>query len=158
VPSARTNGTVPVQTIDRSLQPTLNKRVVMSRQWAQRLVLAIAGLVSACAHVPPDRATIEGHRIYKVDGVLVRPAGGNGPFELKPGAHMFEVTARAAENLVLVTAYRSSGLRKLCLKARGGHRYQIRALLKDSDVDVFIVDMETGLPPKTPCGPDENDD
>jgi hypothetical protein len=46
----------------------------------------------------------------------------------------------------------------LCLKARGGHRYKVKATVKDGDVSVFVVDRDTGEAPKTPCGPDEEGD
>ena len=45
------------------------------------------------------------------------------------------------------------------VKARGGHHYRITAK-SDADgfVHVFVADKSTGESPKTPCGPDEDDD
>jgi hypothetical protein len=45
----------------------------------------------------------------------------------------------------------------LCIKAKGGHRYRIKTA-NDGQVRVFIIDTQTGDRPKTPCGPDEDDD
>jgi hypothetical protein len=121
------------------------------------LVAALVGFTGACAHLGPDVATIEGGEIYRIDGKRL-PKSGSGPFELKPGGHTFEATAQTSESFLWVVTYYKSGLRTLCLKARGGHRYEIKATVKDGDVSVFIVDRETGKPPLTPCGPDEDED
>ncbi len=121
------------------------------------LLLAVTGVIGSCAHVGPDQSTIEGGEIYWIDRVRL-PRSGSGPFELKPGPHTFMVTAETSEASLGVVTYYKSGMRNLCLKARGGHRYKVKATVKDGDVNVFIVDRETGQPPKTPCGPDEEGD
>lgn len=77
---------------------------------------------------------------------------------IDPGGHTFQVRAQAAEHLLWVTTFYKSGMRTLCLKAQRGHRYRVKATAKDGEVDVFIVDTDTGQPPKIPCGPDEDDD
>lgn len=121
-------------------------------------VVALAGLAGACAHVPPDKALVDvdSGDIYWIDRLRL-PHPGSGPFEITPGSHELRVNAQASEQFLWVVTYYKSGLRTLCVKARGGHRYRVKATAKNGDVDVFIVDRETGKPPITPCGPDEDE-
>jgi hypothetical protein len=122
-------------------------------------VPALILLASACAHVPPDKALVDvdNGNIYWIDRMRL-PHPGSGPFAITPGGHTLQVNAEASEQLLWVVTFYKSGLRTLCLKARGGHRYRVKATAKNGEVDVFIVDRETGKPPITPCGPDEDED
>jgi hypothetical protein len=46
----------------------------------------------------------------------------------------------------------------LCLKAKPGRRYRIKTAVIDGRKRIFFIDTDTGEPPKTPCGPDEDED
>lgn len=122
------------------------------------LLFAVVG-AGACAHVPPDKALIDisNGDIYWIDRLRL-PKPGGGPFEITPGGHTFQVKAEASEQFLWVTTFYKSGMRTLCLKARGGHRYRVKATVNNGQVEVFIVDTDTGKPPITPCGPDEDED
>lgn len=122
------------------------------------LALAVVGLTGACAHISDDIAILEAGDgvIYRVDDKRL-PKGESWSVELKPGGHELDVTAQASEWQVVQTVIYKSGLRTVCLKARGGHRYKLKATVKDEEVRVFIIDKATGEPPKTPCGPDEDE-
>ena len=123
------------------------------------LALAVVGLTGACGHVRDDIAILEPGDgvIYAIDHKrLAKQATWS--VEITPGGHEFDVTAQASEWQVVQTVVYKSGLRTVCLKARGGHRYRLKATVKDEEVKVFIIDKETGEPPKTPCGPDEDED
>ncbi|HEX3902236.1 MAG TPA: hypothetical protein VH853_05245 [Polyangia bacterium] len=123
-------------------------------------LLALAGvcLAGACAHVSDDIAIMDAGDgvIYRIDNQRL-PKPETGSLEIKPGGHEFDVTAKASEWQVVQTVIHKSGLRTVCLKARGGHRYQLKAVFKDDELKVFIIDKATGEPPKTPCGPDEDE-
>ena len=123
------------------------------------LALAVVGLAGACAHVRDDVAILEPGDgvIYAIDHERLAK-GATWSIELKPGGHEFNVTAQASEWQVVQTVVYKSGLRTVCLKARGGHRYKLKATVKDEEVKVFIIDTATGEAPKTPCGPDEDED
>jgi hypothetical protein len=122
------------------------------------VALAVVGLAGACAHVSDDIAILEPGDgvIYRIDNKRL-PTPATWSVEIKPGGHEFDVTAQASEWQVVQTVVYKSGLRTVCLKARGGHRYKLKATVKDEEVKVFIIDTSTGEPPKTPCGPDEDE-
>lgn len=134
-------------------------RILQLRHAVGSLALFLCSVAGGCAHVGPDVASLEGGdgRIYTIDHVRL-PKPGTGSFEIKPGPHTFDVTAEAVVSGFLETAIYKSGLVTLCVKARGGHRYKVKAVVKDDEINVFVVDLETGAPPKTPCGPDEEGD
>lgn len=118
-------------------------------------------MIGACIHgaVREDIAVIEGGDafIYKIDRVwLPQPSGGR--FEVRPGGHTVDVTATAVRPMGIVTRIYRSGLTTLCVKARPGHGYRIKSRVRDGRMELFFVDDATGEPPKTPCGPDEDDD
>ncbi len=121
------------------------------------LALAVPCLAGACAHVSDDIAILDAGDgvIYRVDNKRL-PKPETGSIEIKPGGHEFQVTAQASEWQVYQTVIHKSGLRTVCLKARGGHRYGLKATVKDDELKVFVVDKTTGEPPKTPCGPDDD--
>ena len=137
----------------------------MARCWRALgpLALLVIGGAGACLSAPrvrDDIAVIEGGdaMIHAIDRVPLR-AGSYGPYELRPGGHTFDVTASTSKYQVVRTVFYRSGLRTICLKARGGHRYRIKAAVEpDNRLRVFIIDVATGEAPKTPCGPDEDDD
>jgi hypothetical protein len=58
----------------------------------------------------------------------------------------------------IVTKFYRSGLTTLCVKARAGRAYRIESRLRDGRIQLYFVDDATGEPPRTPCGPDEDDD
>ena len=95
--------------------------------------------------------------IYRFDRVWLPHASG-GPFEVRPGGHTVDAAGTAIRpNPLWTTTYRS-GLVTLCVKARGGHSYRIKSSTRPGGLDLYFIDEATGEPPKTPCGPDEDDD
>lgn len=95
--------------------------------------------------------------IYKLDRAWL-PKASSSEFEVQPGGHTVDVTASVSIPIPFgVRVYRSE-LTSLCVKARAGHRYRIRAKVRNDRIQLFFVDASTGQPPKTPCGPDEDDD
>jgi len=44
------------------------------------------------------------------------------------------------------------------VKAKAGRRYRVKAVRRGKALEAFIIDAATGEPPKTPLGPDEDDD
>jgi hypothetical protein len=122
------------------------------------LALAVVCLASACAHVSDNAAILDAGDgvIYGIDHKRL-PKAATWSVVIKPGGHEFDVTAQASEWQVVQTVFYKTGLRTICLKARGGHRYKLKATVKDEEVKVFIIDESTGETPKTPCGPDEDE-
>jgi len=124
--------------------------------------MKIAGVLfvaaaSACGLMPPpmaraDIAILEAGdaTLRSIDGTLIRTRN-SGAFELPPGNHTFEISG-----VSFGMAY-VPGIGTLCVKARGCHRYRIKSELRDRP-RVYVIDTATGQPPKTPCGPDEDDD
>jgi len=111
---------------------------------------------------PPPRndiAIIEAGdaRITRIDGVPIH-TGNDWAFDVRPGSHTVEISMislPASHALIPITV---PALGSLCLKARGGRRYRIKCAVIDGRPRVFFIDKATGQPPKTPCGPDEDDD
>jgi len=124
--------------------------------------LVLAGAVGSCLLAPQvrdDIAVIEGGDavIYKIDRTPVQQPG-SGTWEVRPGGHTVDVTATTSTPIPFGAIVHKSGLVSLCVKARPGHRYRIKARVRDGRMQLFFVDASTGEPPKTPCGPDEDDD
>jgi hypothetical protein len=93
--------------------------------------------------------------IHKIDGIQVR---GSGWFEVLPGSHTMQVSDYAVRPGLLVTTTYNSGMVSLCVKAMPGGSYEIESSLVGERMRMRVVDSYTGRPPKTPCGPDEDDD
>jgi hypothetical protein len=108
---------------------------------------------------------------YKIEALVSIdrvPLGGapHSAYELRPGGHTVDFNITLSDRPMyappsLLSAamnpYRTER-RSLCLKARGGRRYRISTARRGTEIDTFIIDLTTGAPPKTPCGPDEDDD
>ena len=95
--------------------------------------------------------------IDQIDGIVFS-TGNNGAFDLRPGGHTIDLkNVRIRPHFALIPV-NAKALIRLCLKARGGHRYRIKQGVLDGRPRVYIIDTATGEPPKTPCGPDEDDD
>jgi len=110
-------------------------------------------------------------QIDSIDRYNVGPS--NGAFDIRPGGHTIDVTVSWSDNasvfnpvggavggaLAWAAQPHHAERRSLCLKARGGREYRIKTVRRDDGgMDAFIVDLSTGEPPRTPCGPDEDDD
>ena len=123
------------------------------------LLLVAAGGCLLAPRTRPDIAVIEGGdaTIYKIDRAWL-PKASSGEFEVQPGGHTVDVTAEGSTPIPFGARVYRSGLTSLCVKARAGHRYRIRAKVRHDRLQLFFVDASTGEPPKTPCGPDEDDD
>jgi hypothetical protein len=134
-----------------------------SAQLACTFAAVAALLTIACVHLRPsvreDIAEIWGGdaNIYRLDGVWLHPPRG-GRFEVRPGGHTVDAAGMAIRPGLMMTTTYTSGLVKLCVKARAGHAYKIKSRPQTGGLDLFFIDVETGEPPKTPCGPDEDDD
>lgn len=135
------------------------RRMVRLRPAVASLTLLAGGVIGGCAHVGPEVASLDAGdgKIYALDRVRL-PKPGTGSFEITPGPHTFDVTAETVERSFWGAVPYQSGLVTVCLKARGGHRYKVKAAVKDDEIYVFVIDVETGAPPRTPCGPDEEGD
>jgi hypothetical protein len=136
-------------------------------------VLAVAAVTAmmGCVRMPMPPAKVA---IIEAGDVLIRridrvPVQGPayGSFEIQPGGHTMDIVVSWAEGPIPIgfgglgaAAARTyhEELRSLCLKARGGRRYRIKTALRGKAVEAFIIDVSTGEPPVTPCGPDEDDD
>jgi hypothetical protein len=127
------------------------------------LLVVLAAVASACASVRTplrqDIAVIEAGSatIARIDGHQIH-SGNDGAFEVRPGGHTVEISAawiRYENNLLpdQIPLFAS-----LCLKAKPGRRYRIKTAVIGGRKRVFFIDTATGEPPKTPCGPDEDDD
>jgi hypothetical protein len=119
---------------------------------------------SACVTGPPpkprdDIAIIEAGAatIARIDGYPIR-TGKHGAFEVRPGGHTVEISAVSVRPDNGIFPINVDVLRTLCLKAKPGRRYRIKQANIDGRLRVFFIDTATGEPPKTPCGPDEDDD
>lgn len=126
------------------------------------MALAFAAGASGCllgSQVRPDIAVIEGGDavIYRLDRVWLKQAS-SGSFDVQPGGHTVDVTSTSTTPIPFGAITHRSGLTSLCVKAKPGHRYRIKSRFRDGKFDMFFVDAATGEPPKTPCGPDEDDD
>jgi len=138
------------------------------------VVIVALTAMGGCATVRPDIAIIEagGTQIVSIDRVRVPQSSA---FEIRPGGHTIDVDVSWTENGAAAgigaamfglagavggaMATRSHRERRsVCVKARGGRRYRIKTWTHDADMEVFVIDAATGNPPKTPCGPDEDDD
>jgi len=108
-------------------------------------------------------------QIDSIDRYKVGPS--NDGFDIRPGGHTIDVTVSWSDAvfnpvgggliggaLAAAATPHHVERRLLCLKARGGREYRIKTVRRDGGMDAFIVDLSTGEPPKTPCGPDEDDD
>ena len=104
----------------------------------------------APATIDPGAATIA-----RIDGYPIR---GGGSFEVRPGGHTVEISAVWIRFDGNIFPTRIEVLASLCLKAKPGRRYRINAAVIDGRKRIFFIDTATGEPPKTPCGPDEDDD
>jgi hypothetical protein len=93
--------------------------------------------------------------IYAIDGVGVPKASW---YEVLPGGHTMDLTAEATTPGFMVTTFHRSGLTSVCLKAKAGRSYKVKATARDGRMRVFVIDTDTGGPPKTPCGPDEDEE
>jgi hypothetical protein len=127
------------------------------------LLLAIPAGACALAPRPLERTDIAvleagDANIEAIDRIPIR-SGNNGAFELRPGSHTVDVTATAVRPGVgrRFTKSYQLGLVSLCLKARGGQRYRIRTVIEGNLLRAYVIDRATGEPPKTPCGPDEDE-
>lgn len=104
-------------------------------------------------------------QLVSIDRVPIRGRP-QAAYEIRPGGHTVDFTVTWSNRPMfappgLVTAMMTpfhTERRSLCLKARGGRRYRIKTARRDRHMDAFIIDLTTGEPPKTPCGPDEDDD
>ena len=125
------------------------------------LPLVVLAAASACASakVRDDIAIIEAGAatIARIDGYPIR-TGKNGAFEVRPGGHTVEISAIAVRPDNGIFPINVELLASLCLKAKPGRRYRITAGFIDGRRRAFFIDTATGEPPKTPCGPDEDDD
>jgi hypothetical protein len=126
--------------------------------------IAVLGAVSGCAVAPApmtrtDIAILEAGdaRIARIDGIVF-DWGNGGAFDLRPGGHTIEISGVwiRPDYSILPVYEKMSG--SLCLKARGGRRYRIKHAIIDARRRIFIIDTATGESPRTPCGPDEDDD
>jgi hypothetical protein len=95
--------------------------------------------------------------IQSIDGVTFNQ-GNNGAFDLQPGGHTIEISGVWIRPTFGILPINDRGFGTLCLKARGGRRYRIKQTVVEGRRRIFIIDTATGQPPKTPCGPDEDDD
>jgi hypothetical protein len=139
----------------------------MSPRLRQALaVAAFTTLIGCMPAVRPDLAVLEVGWVH-VDSIdRIKFPGAYTTFNLRPGAHTMDVTFTWSDhNLIFgggivgaAMAEYHTETRSLCVKARGGHRYRIKNVIRDKQMYVFIIDASTGEPPKTPCGPDEDDD
>jgi hypothetical protein len=132
-------------------------------------VAAVTAMIGCATGRAPrdDIAIIEsgGVQLVSIDRVPLRGPP-HGAYEIRPGGHTVDFTVTwsdrpmfAPPSLATAVMYPSrTERRSLCLKARGGRRYRIKTVRRDRQMDAFIVDLTTGEPPKTPCGPDEDDD
>lgn len=126
-------------------------------------VLLVAAL-TACATAPQpiaaDAAILEAGdaTLQSIDGAPVR-TGNRGAFQLRPGGHAFEISSISFRPPGKLGSLEIPVRVSLCLKAKGGRRYRIKvAAASSGGPRVFVIDTATGEPPKTPCGPDEDDD
>ena len=129
-------------------------------------VAAFTALIGCSMPPPPDIAILEAGSVH-VDSIdRIKFPGAYSTFNLQPGAHTMDVSFTWSDQNVLMggglvgaaLAQHHTETRSLCVKARGGHRYRINNAIKNKQMYVWIVDAATGEPPKTPCGPDEDDD
>lgn len=88
--------------------------------------------------------------IARIDGYPIH--AGDNAFEVRPGGHTVEISSFRVGGIDVKV------LGTLCLKAKPGRRYRIKQASVDGMPRVFFIDTSTGEPPKTPCGPDEDDD
>ena len=100
--------------------------------------------------------------IHSVDRRPAQPAGYHF-FEVLPGGHTLDVSGSTgritfASPIVTVSKIYRSGLLSVCVKARAGRIYLIKGRLEGNQLRAYVIDRETGEPPKTPCGPDEDED
>lgn len=127
---------------------------------ARRLSVLVLAAAGACARsqLPPDVALIEAGdaRIARIDGYPIQAGGGT--FKVRPGGHTVDISAvwvRPDFGLIPVEV---KLVGRLCVKARAGRRYRIKQAFSEGRNRVYFIDTATGEAPKTPCGPDEDDD
>jgi hypothetical protein len=134
------------------------------------LMTVIGALVSACTHVmydgprrPQAEVAIIASRevlIHTVDG---RPVGGDSDgtprkLEVLPGNYVLGVSLSAVRSHFLYNTLHRSGVVKICVPARAGRTYVVRANLGERRWTPELLDSATRLPVKTPCGPAGDDD
>jgi len=144
--------------------------------WSHPQALAAAAIATmlGCATAPPGTAIIEAGDAWQIDQIdrkSVQPWVR--AFQVKPGGHTVDVTITVPEpergvvysggrpvgpGLFGLLPPKGRARRLLCVKAKDGRRYRIKIVRRGNETDAFIVDASTGDPPKTPCGPDEDDD
>jgi hypothetical protein len=144
----------------RSRPPAASNR----RTPGRCLSLVVLAAASACITGPPrmprgDVAIIEAGdaTIARIDDLPIQ-VGNNGEFEVRPGVHTVEINgARMKFDNSIVRHYLPI-VGSLCLKAKPGRRYRINAAVINGRKRILFIDTATGEPPKTPCGPDEDED
>jgi hypothetical protein len=85
-----------------------------------------------------------------------------GGLELRPPAMTKNSRASERHDIGVGTArcfdpWHEVALSKVC-SARARRAYRIKSTVRAGGLELFFIDVETGEPPKTPCGPDEDDD
>jgi hypothetical protein len=90
--------------------------------------------------------------VASVGGLELRP-----PAMTKNSQASERATRYWRRNGAVLRSLDEVALSKVC-SARARRAYRIKSTVRAGGLELFFIDVETGEPPKTPCGPDEDDD